>query len=149
MQRLNDVDHGARLLVTAASVGNIMGISTEEVTSWGKRCIEAGKPTLAVEIGIASWDAGTEVPVEQIQEWLAVCYDDKPADVALNNAISLMEIFRKQLGYGTEIDSEIETAYEKVMEHWGAMGLTAATPYREAMEKISTILSAGVRTNSS
>jgi hypothetical protein len=136
-------------LVTAASVGAIMGISNEDIKNWGKQCMQASKPIVAVEMGIAAQDAGMEVPVEQIQDWLAVCYEDKPADVALNNAIALMEIYRKRLGYGNEIDSEIKAAYGKVMEYRDSMGLTVAIPYREAMEKISAILSAGVRANPS
>lgn len=137
---LNDHEQGVRLIVYAAGRKAIAGISGRDITSWGEQCVKAGKPVLAVEMGIAAQDAGVDVPAEQIQQWQSACYDNKPADAALNNAIALMKIYRNQPGFGKEITEEINAAFGKVMQRRDALGLTLTTPYLEALEKIDSIL---------
>lgn len=133
-------NEGVRFIAAALQSGRF-AFTDQDIEGWA--ALLHDQPVSAVEIVLAAQDAGIDVPEETILQWQAACFDGKTPAEAGDNAIALIVMYRNRPLYKAEqgIVEEISLAFEKIMQQRDSMGLTATTPYKDAIVKINALLS--------
>jgi hypothetical protein len=144
-EKYGRIDKAISILL-AAIKSERLKLQAGQIIRWGEKALKQ-QPIKAMELGLAAKDAGIDVPEEIIRQWQVKCFEGKTPEETANNIIDLIVVYQnrsfvKRMPPDERrlLDSEIDAAFDKVMQQKDETGITATIPLAEVMEKIHRIL---------